>query len=122
MDAGRESRMKDHGRGARALIVLAACGVLIFGWTGAAAASGGGGGAGTTHHSQIIHNGTEVFFDFVPCHPELGGYRIRTTFNGQFHDTDNRNGEWITGTQAGTFRATPIEFRIGRNPDGSPRV
>ena len=112
--------MKDHGRGVRALVGLAACGALVLGSAGAAGASGGG--AGTTHERDIEHQATEVFFDVVPCHAELGGYQITTTYNAQFHDTENKNGDWETGTQTGTFSAVPIQFTIGQDEDGNPIV
>ena len=114
-------RMKVHGRRVRAVFVgLAACGMLVLGAAGAAGASGGG--AGTTHERDIEHQATDVFFDVVPCHPELGGYQITTTYNSQYHDTENKNGDWETGTSTGTFSAVPIEFTIGTDPDGNPVV
>ena len=78
--------------------------------------------AGTTHFRQITHDGTSVIFDVVPCHPELGGYQITLTANSQFHDTENRNGDWVTGTDTGTFRAVPVEFTVGTDPDGNPII
>jgi hypothetical protein len=112
--------MRIHERAIRAFAGLATCGVLVL---AAAGAAGAAGGAGTTHDSSIEHNATDTFFDVVPCHPEMGGYQITITYNAQFHDTQNKNGDWATGTQTGTFSAVPIEFTIGPpTEEGNPTV
>jgi len=114
--------MTIHQRAVRAFAGLATCGVLVLASPGIAGATGGGGGAGTTHERDIEHNVTETIFDVVPCHPELGGYQITITYNAQFHDTQNKNGDWVTGTSTGTFSAVAIQFTIGQDQDGNPIV
>lgn len=89
---------------------------------GAGAAGASGGGAGTTHEAEINHQTTDVFFDVVPCHDDLGGYQVTFTYNGQYHLTENNRGSWETGTQTGTFSAVPIQFTIGQDEDGNPIV
>jgi hypothetical protein len=107
-----------QGRVSRALAGLATCGVLVLASPGMAGAAG----AGTTHERDIEHNATDVIYDVVPCHPELGGYQITITYNAQFHDTQNKNGDWVTGTATGTFSAVAIQFTIGEDQDGNPIV
>jgi hypothetical protein len=81
-------------------------------------------GAGTSHpDAATFHNAVETFADTVPCHDDLGGYLITTTYNGQLHSTANDNGFWITGTETGTFAASPIQVEtdsqgnLVRDPD-----
>jgi hypothetical protein len=94
--------------------------MLVIPAGGASAASSNS--AGTTHDKEIEHNGTDAFADVVPCHADLGGYWINTTYNSQFHDTVNKNGEWVTGTATGDFTAVPIESVITEGEDGQPVV
>src|SRR5437870_4732742 len=109
------TRVFRHGR---ALAAVAAGAAMFLGSSGVASAAG----AGTTHERDIAHKATMVFFDFVPCHPELGGYQITAILNSQFHDTENVNGDWVTGTDTGPFSAVPIEFTVGHDSDGNPIV
>jgi len=85
------------------LIVAAACTVLLPATPALA-------GGSTTHPDDVnYHNAVMTFFDTVPCNDQLGGYEITATVNGTVHSTANNNGFWITGTDTGTFVATPVE-------------
>lgn len=42
-----------------------------------------------------------------PCTGVLG--TVALTYNGVFHVAVNRNGDWVTGTQTGTFVFTPVD-------------
>ena len=74
--------------------------------------------AGTVHpDAATFHGEVETFADVVPCHDELGGYLITTTYNGQIHSTANANGFWVTGTETGVFSAVPIQ--VETDADGN---
>jgi hypothetical protein len=79
---------------------------------------GGGGvaGAGAVHDpsSGSVHNQAETIVDAVPC---AGDFVIDLVYNATQHDVENKNGDWETFTQAGTFSAlTPVTI-TGRDPD-----
>jgi hypothetical protein len=76
--------------------------------------------AGAVHDGGHEHAGSEVFGGTVPCHPELGFYRITTTYNAVFHVTQNANGESFTETETGSFVAVPTE--VLRDANGDPIV
>lgn len=101
----------------RALAMLGACGAVLVASAGVAGAA-----AGTTHYREIEHNGTDTIYDVAPCNDDLGGFEIDLVYNSQFHDTQNANGDWFTGTETGTFSAHPIEFTIGEDEDGNPII
>ncbi len=79
---------------------------------------GGGGvaGAGAVHDpsSGSVHNQAETIVDAVPC---AGDFVIDLVYNATQHDVENKNGDWETFTQAGTFSAlTPVTI-TARDPD-----
>src|SRR6266581_1549550 len=79
---------------------------------------GGGGvaGAGGVHDpsSGSVHNQAETIVDAVPC---AGDFVIDLVYNATQHDVENKNGDWETFTQTGTFSAlTPVTI-TARDPD-----
>src|SRR6266700_571317 len=79
---------------------------------------GGGGvaGAGAVHDpsSGSVHNQAETIVDAVPC---AGDFVIDLVYNATQHDVENKNGDWETFTQTGTFSArTPVTI-TARDPD-----
>jgi len=76
---------------------IAIGGLLLFGAGGTAA-------AGSVHDpsSGSVHNQTETIVDTVPC---AGDFIIDLVYNATQHDVSNKNGDWSTFTQTGTFSA-----------------
>jgi len=102
----------------RAIAALAATSTAVL-WAGAgtAAFANADHGAGTVHEAENERQAVDTFADSLPCQDDLGYYAITTTYNEQFHDTENANGFWITSTQTGTFTAHATEIVTDGNGD-----
>jgi hypothetical protein len=90
---------------------IAAAGLMVLG-------GGGIAGAAAVHDpsSGSVHNATETIVDAVPC---AGDYIIVLVYNATQHDVSNKNGDWSTFTQTGTFSAlTPVTI-TARDADGA---
>jgi len=103
----------------RAIAVLAtSSAVVLWGGAGSTAFANADHGAGTVHDGANEHQAVDTFADTVPCNEDLGFYAITTTYNEQFHATENKNGFWVTSTQTGTFTAYASE--LATDVDGNP--
>jgi len=83
----------------------------------AAALPVSGVGAASVHDpsSGSVHNVDETFVDEVPC---AGDYVIHTVVNATNHDVSNKNGDWETFTETGTFQSGDRAINVVRNDDG----
>jgi hypothetical protein len=89
---------------------IATAGLLVL-------VGGGIAGASAVHDpsSGSVHNQTETIVDAVPC---AGDYIIDLAYNATQHFVENKNGDWATFTQTGTFSAlTPVTI-TARDSDG----
>jgi hypothetical protein len=76
-------------------------------------------GAAAVHDpsSGSVHNLDETFVDSVPC---IGDFVIHTVSNATQHDVSNKNGDWETFTQTGTFETGDQAINVVR--DGEDNV
>jgi len=93
-----------------AFAIVATGGLLVLGSVGSASAA-----AIHDPSSGSVHNVSETIVDAVPC---AGDFIIDLVYNATQHDVSNKNGDWSTFTQTGTFDAhTPVTI-TARDADG----
>ena len=85
---------------------------------GAVSALAAPAGAAAVHDpsSGSVHDQTEVIVDSVPC---AGDFIITLNYNATQHDVSNKNGDWATFTQTGTFDASVPVTITARDADGN---
>jgi hypothetical protein len=77
----------------------------------------GAAGAAAVHDpsSGSVHNLDETFVDVVPC---IGDFELHTVANATQHGVSNKNGDWETFTETGTFETGDRAINVVRNDNG----
>jgi hypothetical protein len=89
---------------------------LVAGVLGVSAISGAAAGGADTA-TEHLHQETVVFYDYVPCHEELGAYRITAIINAVEHGTEKGDTAHFTFTETGRFFAEAVNADLVYDPE-----
>lgn len=82
------------------------------------------GAVGARAETESFQDVTVTFVHYLQCvsdFPSLEGHEMTLTFNGVFHETENKNSTHFTFTNTGTLSAVPV-LLADDDADGEPDV